>query len=48
VRVFSGRELSGLLKAGIANSLSSEHVQRAIHQIEQRCRDVKPTYRPDE
>lgn len=45
VRVFSGKALSSLLKAGTPNSLSPENVMRAIHQVEQRCRDVKPTYR---
>ena len=46
VRVFSGRELPSLLKAGMPNALSADKMQRAIHQVEQRCRDVKPTYRP--
>jgi hypothetical protein len=45
-RVFSGRELPSLLKAGTPNALSADKMQRAIHQVEQRCRDVKPTYRP--
>ena len=45
VRVFSGRELPSLLKAGTPNALSADKIQRAVHQVEQRCRDVKPTYR---
>jgi hypothetical protein len=48
VRVYSGRELAGLLKARGAQPLSSEQMQRVVHQVEQRCRNVKPTYRPEE
>jgi hypothetical protein len=49
VRVFSGRELAGLLKARGSQSLSSDQMQRVVHQVEQRCRNVKPNYRlPDE
>jgi hypothetical protein len=47
--VFSGRELAGLLKARGSQSLSSDQMQRVVHQVEQRCRNVKPNYRlPDE
>ncbi len=46
VRVFSGRELVGLLKVRAGQPLSADQVQRVIHQVEQRCRNVKPAYRP--
>lgn len=42
VRVFSGKELSGLLKARGAQALSTQDVQRVAHQLEQRCRTVAP------
>lgn len=42
VRVFSGKELSGLLKARGAQSLSAQDVRRVAHQLEQRCRTVAP------
>ena len=45
VRVYSGRALSGLLNAGVGESLSAQDVQRITHQVEQRCRTVVPTYR---
>ncbi len=49
VSVLSGGELQKhLLKARDSRPLSSEQVQRIAHQVEQRCRDVKPRYRPDE
>lgn len=48
VRVFSGKELPALLKAGTANALSAERMQQVVHQVEQRCRTVKPWYRPDD
>lgn len=44
VRVFSGKELSGLLKSRNAQPLSAQDVQRIAHQIEQRCRTVAPRY----
>lgn len=28
--------------------LTREQMQRVVHQVEQRCRNIKPTYRPDE
>jgi type I restriction enzyme R subunit len=49
VLVFSGSELRRhLLKARDSRPLSAEQMQRVVHQVEQRCRDVKPRYRPDE
>lgn len=42
VRVFSGKELAGLLKARGAQALSTQDVQRVAHQLEQRCRTVAP------
>lgn len=49
VFVFSGAQLKDhLLKVRDAKPLSAEQVQRVTHQVEQRCRDVKPYYRPIE
>lgn len=45
VRVYSGRELAGLLDAQGIAPLSEEAMQRAAHQVEQRCRDVTPKLR---
>lgn len=44
VRVFSGRELNGLLKAQGAVPLSPEQFTRAVHQLDQRCRTVAPQF----
>jgi hypothetical protein len=44
VRVYSGRELARLLVAAEATPLSPDTVQRVAHQVEQRCRDVAPTF----
>jgi len=44
VRVFSGRELSGLLKRRGPHPLSGQELQRVVHQVEQRRRTVAPTY----
>lgn len=47
VLVLSGDELKDhLLKARDARPLSEEQVRRVAHQVEQRCRDVAPFYRP--
>jgi hypothetical protein len=47
VLVFSGKELCGnLLKARTAYPLATEQMRRVIHQVEQRCRDVEPEFRP--
>lgn len=47
VLVLSGDELGDhLLKARDARPLSEEQVKRVTHQVEQRCRDVAPIYRP--
>jgi hypothetical protein len=37
-----------VLKSRGAQSLNAEQMQRVVHQVEQRCRDVKATYRPDD
>lgn len=48
VLVFSGKELRGnLLKARTAKPLLAEQMRQVIHQVEQRCRNVEPSYRPD-
>ncbi len=44
VRVFSGRELGGLLSARGGQPLSDEEIKRIVHQVEQRCRTVSPVY----
>jgi len=44
VRVFSGKELAGLLKSRGTQPLSAQDVQRIAHQVEQRCRTVAPRY----
>ncbi len=47
VLVFSGKELrDSLLKARNATPLAADQMQRVVHQIEQRCRKVEPSYRP--
>lgn len=46
VRLFSGKELGNLLKINSGKNLSEQDVQRVVHQVEQRCRNVKPGYRP--
>lgn len=49
VLVFSGRELrEHLLKARTATPLTPDQVQRVVHQVEQKCRSVAPSYRPDD
>lgn len=42
VRVYSGKELAGLLRARGASPLSESDVRRVAHQLEQRCRTVSP------
>jgi hypothetical protein len=44
VRVFSGKELAGLLKSRGTQPLTAQDVQRIAHQVEQRCRTVAPLY----
>ena len=44
VRVFSGKELAGLLKSRGTQALTTQDVQRIAHQVEQRCRTVTPLY----
>ena len=45
--VLNGGEIRDhLLKARDARPLSTAQMQRVVHQVEQRCRDVKPYYRP--
>jgi hypothetical protein len=44
VRVYSGRELSGLLSCRDAARLSAQDVRQIAHQVEQRCRTVAPRY----
>lgn len=47
VRVYSGRELGQLLMAVGAPGLSEAAMQRVVHQVEGRCRDVGPRLRKD-
>jgi hypothetical protein len=44
VRVFSGKELAGLLKSRGTQALTAQDIQRIAHQVEQRCRTVTPLY----
>lgn len=44
VRVYSGKELEGLLNARGTQPLSPQDLRRIAHQLEQRCRTVAPTY----
>jgi hypothetical protein len=48
VKVLSGKQMYLLLKDRPKLPLSPAQVQRIAHQLEQRCRNVKPTYRADE
>lgn len=47
VWIFSGKELPKLLSQRSAQPLSEQDVQRVVHQVEQRCRNVKPNFRED-
>jgi hypothetical protein len=48
VMVFSGKELRyHLLGARHAKPLSEEQMQRVVHQVERKCRNVEPAYRPE-
>jgi Nuclease-related domain len=48
VMVFSGKELRGhLLKSRGAKPLTDAQMQRVVHQVERQCRNVAPSYRPD-
>lgn len=44
VRVYSGKELAGLLRSRGTQALTAQDVQRIAHQVEQRCRTVAPRY----
>lgn len=44
VQVFSGRELVRLLDARPNRPLTAAEVQQVVHQVDQRCRNVKPSY----
>lgn len=48
VWLFSGKELTKLLSLRGAPPLAEQDLQRVSHQIEQRCRDVKPKFREGE
>jgi hypothetical protein len=49
VHVLSGKELrKHLLGLQQAEPVTAEQLQRIAHQLEQRCRSVRPAYRPDE
>ena len=47
VRVYSGKELAGLLNGVSAQAVQAQRAQRLAHQVELRCRTVVPTYRRD-
>lgn len=44
VNVYSGRELSSLVSKGGFDRLAEDKMQRIIHQVEQRCRNIEPTF----
>lgn len=44
VRVFNNTQLKSLLQSRDTQRLESDQIQRILHQLEQRCRNVKPTY----
>ena len=44
VKVYSGKELAGLLNDAGTQVLTAQDVKRIAHQIEQRCRTVAPLY----
>ncbi|TVO58603.1 nuclease-related domain-containing protein [Denitromonas halophila] len=46
VWVFSGKEIRKLLSQRSAPAVDAQLVRQAAHQVEQRCRNVSPTYRP--
>ena len=49
VQVLNGKELQrNLLKVLHAAPLDPAQMQRVIHQVEQRCRNAAPLYRPEE
>lgn len=48
VHVLNHRELERLLDIRTARPLTAAEVQRAAYQLDQRCRNVRPLYRPDE
>jgi hypothetical protein len=49
VLVFSGKELTkSLLKARPAKPMAEDQLQRVVHQLERQCRNVAPSYRPDD
>jgi hypothetical protein len=48
VRVYSGKELGGLLKAKGSQALGEDMVRRVVLQLDQRCRTVAPTFAEDE
>lgn len=46
VRVYSGRRLAWMLTHHRGPTLSPQDIRRVAHQLDQRCRTVKPTYAP--
>tara|TARA_R110002049_G_scaffold246873_2_gene420979 strand:+ start:344 stop:1249 length:906 start_codon:yes stop_codon:yes gene_type:complete len=44
VNVYSGRELETLVSKGGFDTISTDKMQRIIHQVEQRCRNIEPTF----
>lgn len=46
VWLFNGKELRSLLNQRSAPAIEGQLVRQAAHQVEQRCRNVSPSYRP--
>ncbi|AUN96064.1 nuclease-related domain-containing protein [Pseudazoarcus pumilus] len=44
VNVYSGRELATLVSRGGFDTIAEDKMQRIIHQVEQRCRTIEPTF----
>lgn len=44
VNVYSGRELATLISKGGFDSIPDDKMQRIVHQVEQRCRNIAPTF----
>jgi len=47
VHVLNHRELERLLNIRTARPLTPAELQRSTHQLDQRCRNMRPLYRPD-
>lgn len=44
VHIYSGKELPALLSGSGFDKINDDKLQRIIHQVEQRCRNMQPTF----